>query len=329
MSISLSLLPALRPVFLKTAIAAGSFLLSTNFVFAHATLETITASPGSAYKGVVRIGHGCNGTATITVRVKIPEGVTGVKPQPKPGWMVSTTKGNYAATHQLYGKPVSEGVQEIIWSGGKLLDEHYDEFLFRGNISATASSPLYFPVVQVCENGRHDWVEIPAVGQDAHQLKSPAPFVKLTAVSQPSTVVRAGPLTITSAWSRETPPAAQASGGFLTVTNEGTSADRLIAAESGIAGAVELHEMSNENGVMKMQKVEQGLEIKPGATLTLKPGGYHVMFMGLKDRIKAGGSFPVTLVFEKAGRVPVEFKVEAMGAKDSTKPEMNHGEHKH
>ena len=99
----------------------------------------------------------------------------------------------------------------------------------------------------------------------------------------------------------------------MTIENKGKDADRLLSASSPAAGIVEIHEMKMANGMMQMREVT-GLEIKPGATVELKPGGYHVMLMDLKTPLKQGESVPVTLKFEKAGAVEVKASIEAMGA---------------
>lgn len=124
----------------------------------------------------------------------------------------------------------------------------------------------------------------------------------------------AGSLKISAPWARATPKGAQVGGGYMSITNTGTAADRLIGGASGVASSFEVHEMSMDGGVMKMRMLKDGLEIKPGETVTLKPGGYHVMFIGLKDQLKQGGAFKSTLEFAKAGKVEVEFKVEGIAA---------------
>lgn len=123
-----------------------------------------------------------------------------------------------------------------------------------------------------------------------------------------------GSLKIDHPWSRATPHGAQVAGGYLVIENKGADADRLVSATSEIAGRVEIHEMTVQDGIMKMRPLPRGLEIKPGATAKLEPGGYHVMFMNLKRPLKQGEKFKGTLVFEKAGTLEVEFNVEAMGA---------------
>lgn len=123
-----------------------------------------------------------------------------------------------------------------------------------------------------------------------------------------------GSLTVTSPWTRATPGGAKIAGGYLKITNNGTSADRFTGAKSGAAGHVEIHEMSMTDGVMKMRPLPNGLAIKPGETVELKSGGYHLMFMDLKQPLKQGDTFKATLQFEKAGSLDVDFNVNALGA---------------
>jgi len=130
-----------------------------------------------------------------------------------------------------------------------------------------------------------------------------------------------GSLKIGHPWTRATPPTAPSGGGFLSITNTGTTADRLVSATSPAAGQVQVHEMKMDGNVMRMREVENGLEIPPGATVTLAPGGLHLMMMGLKDPLKEGARVPLTLVFEKAGKIDVELMVMALGASP--------GAHKH
>lgn len=129
-----------------------------------------------------------------------------------------------------------------------------------------------------------------------------------------SDTYRIGDLLVASPWSRATPGGAKIGGGYLKITNNGTAVDRLTGATAGFADHVEIHEMSMTNGVMKMRPLDNGLEIKPGATVELKPGGFHMMFMDLKQQLKQGDTLKVTLKFEKAGALDVNFIVNALGA---------------
>jgi copper(I)-binding protein len=123
-----------------------------------------------------------------------------------------------------------------------------------------------------------------------------------------------GSLEISQPWTRATAPTAKTGGGYLTITNKGTTPDRLIAARSTASAKVEIHEMKMDGSVMRMRELDKGLEIPPGATVTLKPGGLHIMFMELKAPLAKGAKVPVTLVFEKAGSIDVTFTVQEMGA---------------
>jgi periplasmic copper chaperone A len=126
--------------------------------------------------------------------------------------------------------------------------------------------------------------------------------------------VKAGDLVITQAWSRATPNGAKIGGGYLTIENKGAAADRLIGGSADIAGKVEVHEMATNNGVMTMRPLDNGLTIEPGKTVKLAPGGYHLMIFDLKSPLKQGDKLPVTLEFEKAGKVTVSLDVEGIGA---------------
>jgi copper(I)-binding protein len=125
---------------------------------------------------------------------------------------------------------------------------------------------------------------------------------------------KAGDLVITQAWSRATPVGAKVAGAYLTVENTGTAADRLIGGSGDVAGRVEIHEMGMDNGVMKMRPLDKGLAIEPGKTVKFAPGGYHLMLMDLKTQFKQGDKVPVTLEFEKAGKVQLVLDVQGVGA---------------
>jgi uncharacterized protein YcnI len=165
---------------LSFAGATGVLLLTVSAAAAHFSLAEPEATPGASYKAVLQVGHGCAGSPTVKLRVQIPEGVINVRPQPKPGWTLETVRGAYAGTYDLWGAKVSEGVREIVWSGGSLPDDFYDEFAFRTYLTAELpAGPLYFPVVQECEKGSERWIEIPAAGKSDHDYESPAPAVIL------------------------------------------------------------------------------------------------------------------------------------------------------
>lgn len=150
---------------------------------AHVTLERGEAAAGAGYKAVLRVPHGCDRSATLTLRVTIPDGLIAVKPMPKPGWTVTVSKGPYQKAYEfMHGLTMKEGVREIVWTG-RLADEHYDEFVFSGFVASAVApgTTLAVPVVQECEIGTAAWTEVAAPGQDPHALKTPAPLLRIVA----------------------------------------------------------------------------------------------------------------------------------------------------
>lgn len=166
--------------FMRAALAATTLAAFAAPALAHATLEVQEASIGSGYKAVLRVPHGCGTEATHTVRIQIPEGFFAVKPMPKPGWTLEIVTGPYENTYLNHGTEVTEGVREIVWSGGNLPNEWYDEFVFRGTFADTLEpGPFYFPSIQECENGEEAWIDVTG----AEGADMPAPKVKLVPAS--------------------------------------------------------------------------------------------------------------------------------------------------
>jgi copper(I)-binding protein len=128
---------------------------------------------------------------------------------------------------------------------------------------------------------------------------------------------KVGALQIGHPWTRATPKGASVGGGYMKITNTGTSSDRLIGGTVPIASRFEVHEMSMDNGVMRMRLLKDGLEIKPGQTVELKPGSFHAMFVDMKEPIKEGDRVKGTLVFEKAGQIEVEYVAVGVGGTPS------------
>ena len=125
---------------------------------------------------------------------------------------------------------------------------------------------------------------------------------------------KAGDLLLSHAWARATPGGAKVGGGYLTIENKGVTADRLIGGSADIAGKVQVHEMAMNNGVMTMRPVDKGLTIEPGKTVKLAPGGLHLMLLDLKSPLKQGDKVPLTLEFERAGKVSLSLEVQGIGA---------------
>ncbi len=139
----------------------------------------------------------------------------------------------------------------------------------------------------------------------------------ITAIFGFSLPALASDITIEAPWARASAGKARAGAAFMTINNKG-AADKLIAAKSDISQRVELHTHLRENGMMKMRQVPF-VGVPAGGAAMLKPGGYHVMFMGLKAPLKKGGSFPLTLVFEKAGEIAITVPIKAAGAMSGAK----------
>jgi uncharacterized protein YcnI len=160
-------------------IFAAALLAPTGPLQAHAVLERGEAPADSYYKAVIGIGHGCEGSPTLRVRVRIPEGVVSVKPQPKAGWELSIRKDKLPKPLDAgHGRMITEEVAEVTWSG-RLLHENFDEFVIQVKLPNSPGETLYFLTVQECEKGVHRWIEIPAAGKTRRDYKEPAPELKL------------------------------------------------------------------------------------------------------------------------------------------------------
>ena len=325
-----------------TFVPALALALSGSAALAHSTLAQSEVTAGATTKLTVRVPHGCDGEATHTVEVTLPEGVYNAKPMPKAGWELTTETGAYATPYMNHGTEMTEGVRKVTWSGGNLEDGWYDEFTVRAVIGpeVTPGTILYLPVMQYCANGTSDWTDI--TGADG--VPNPAPNARVVAgaghghghghgaghghdhdaaaITNDGPVV-AGDLTLTGGFSRATLPNAPVGGGFLTIENAG-AADRLVSASSDAAERVEIHEMAMDGDVMRMRKLSDGLPLPAGETVDLKPGGYHLMFMGLSGALVEGETLEVTLEFENAGEVVVPLLIGAPNAKGPGNGTMQH-----
>lgn len=139
---------------------------------------------------------------------------------------------------------------------------------------------------------------------------------------------KAGNLVIGHPWSRATPNGAKVGGGYFTITNNGTTPDRLVSVSApSVADHVEIHEMAMNNNVMTMRQVAGGVTVDPGKTVAFVPGGFHLMMMGLKSPLKEGDRVRADLNFEKAGPVEITINVEGIGAQHPAAGE-DHSMHK-
>lgn len=149
-----------------------------------------------------------------------------------------------------------------------------------------------------------------APGRDVAGRNWPIEFV----AQSPKAAVKIGALIIETPWARATPPGAKVGGGFLRITNTGSEPDRLLGGSAVFADHVEIHETSMVDNVMQMRELTEGIEIPPGQTVELKPGSFHLMFLGMTEPLKEGAHVKVTLDFQKAGKAEVKFDVVGFGA---------------
>ncbi|MEC5397555.1 YcnI family copper-binding membrane protein [Uliginosibacterium sp. H1] len=131
-----------------------------SFAFAHVSLEQNSAQAGSTYKAVFRVPHGCDGSPTRAITVFLPEGFVGAKPMPKAGWKLETKSEKLAHPYDSHGTKITERVAVVSWSGGRLLDSEYDEFIVRASLPKEAGSTR-IRVLQECEKGATDWNAAP------------------------------------------------------------------------------------------------------------------------------------------------------------------------
>ncbi|WP_408595549.1 YcnI family protein [Limnohabitans sp.] len=169
----------------RQLLAVGVALVATLWgAQAHVVLSEPQAVAGSYHKATLRVGHGCNGSATTGLVVQVPAGFQGAKPQPKVGWTLSLRKSLLAQPYNSHGKTITEDVVELRWrvanKEAALPDAHFDEFAFMGRLPDQAG-PLWVKVLQTCENGQNDWSEIPVTGTSTRGMKWPAALLVVKA----------------------------------------------------------------------------------------------------------------------------------------------------
>ncbi len=304
---------------MKTTLTAAVLAALAGTAHAHVTLEQHEIAAGATGKITYRVPHGCKDAATTALHMKIPEGFAHVKPMPKAGWDLATER-------------TGDAVSEVVWSNGSLPDDFYDEFSLRGTVGGdVAPGPMFFGVEQDCGAAKAMWTDTSA--DDEIETASPRLIVVAAgagdgghdhmamgadtapAVTGDAPVYRVGALTVTAPYARATLPGAPVGGGYLSVTNEGASDDRLLSLTSDVADRVQVHSMTMDGSVMKMRPVTGGLTIPAGGTVDLTPAGYHLMFMDLKSALTPGETVEVTLTFETAGMLKVPMVVGAVNAR--------------
>ena len=249
--------------------------------FSHVSLVQPVADAGSAYQAVLRVGHGCDGSATTALSVQLPAGFEIGQALAKPGWTVER-RGS-----------------DVTWTAASkdaaLPAKDKGDFAVVGKVPAAPGS-LWLKVRQTCEQGRIDWSDVPAAGTSTAGMKTPAVLLQVQA---PAAVK------VEQAWVRPSVAGQQGTGGYMKLTaREG---QRLVGASSPVAGVAEIHEMKMDGSVMTMRPIG-ALDLPAGRTVELKPGGLHLMLMDLKQPLAAGTTVPLTLVLKD--RRGVESRVE-------------------
>jgi len=165
----------------KLVVGGLLLLAAPSVALGHVDLKQKEAPAASTYEGVLSIGHGCGGSPTVALRVRIPEGVLAVVPEVKPGWQLETKVETYPTPVQVSDQVLTEGVREIVWSGGNLPDGTVENFVFSSRLpDADPGTVIYFPVVQECVEGVHRWIETGQGSGQGREQESPAPSVTLT-----------------------------------------------------------------------------------------------------------------------------------------------------
>ena len=293
---------------LKTATACA-LLAGTAAAFAHVTLPRGGVTVGSDYSAAFRVGHACEGAkATTGLAVRLPKGFLLSDAQARKGWKLDVQK--------------NAGDGEVRWTAespqAALPASERAEFVLRGKVPGTPG-PLWFKVLQTCDVGSIDWAEVPASGSSTAGLKSPAARLDVVAQGVATVDVRDG-------WVRQSVPGQSGTGAFMKLT--APTGARLVGITTPAAGVAEVHEMKMEGDTMKMRELPGGLELPAGQTVELKPGGYHVMMMDLKQALAKGSTVPVTLRFEDAkgqkSSLDLNLPVGAPAGADAAAPAHQH-----
>ncbi len=172
--------PASRPIWrllLAGLLAASTFSPAAS---AHVVLTQKVAPAGSYYRAQFAIGHGCQGSPTVRVQVDIPDSVPVARPQPKAGWTLSYETGPLAEPAMVHGKQKTEGIRRVVWTGGPLPDEQFDEFGMM--LFLAKPGRLHFRVLQTCESGSNDWSAVEVEGEAKPAF--PAPTLDVLPVHQ-------------------------------------------------------------------------------------------------------------------------------------------------
>lgn len=255
-------------------------LLATSAASAHVHLSPATGAPGSRWQGVLQVGHGCKDDAATTALVlRLPAGVSAMPGEAPAGWTVAAAPGS------------------VTWKasqGAALPAKDKADFPFALQLPAKAG-PLWLKLRQECGAASVDWAEMPAQGTAVAGLKSPALLLAVAAGGEAA--LATAPAQVEGGWVRATVAGQQGTGAFMKLTVQEPM--QLVGVRTPAAGEAEVHEMKMDGNVMRMRAAGP-IDLKPGQSLELKPGGYHLMLTGLKQPLAAGSQVPLTLVLRDA-----------------------------
>ena len=289
--------------YLLDAVALVAAAAASGAASAHVSLPPGGATAGDSYAAAFRVGHACSGARSTTgITVRVPEGFSVQKAEPRPGWTLATAPGS------------------VSWragsAGAALPAKERAEFVVHGTLPAKPGL-LWFKVLQTCDVGNADWAEVPAAGND----KPAFPAARLDVLAPGVAAVE-----VRDAWVRMAVKGQSGTGAFMTLA--APSGARLVAVTTPVAGVAEVHEMKMEGDVMRMRAVAGGLELPPRREVQLKPGGYHLMLMELNKALVVGETVPLELEFvDRAGRkavARVQAPVRAAAAGDAASSAHRH-----
>jgi len=260
-------IPHLRRLAVLAAALLGSAAAS-----AHVSLPAGGATAGSRYDAAFRVGHACQGSSsTNAITVQLPEGFTLVSAEPRAGWTLNAA-----------GRSVAWKAEQ---PQNALPNAEHAEFVVRGQLT-DKPGPLYFKVLQGCDQGSTDWAQLPAAAGD-----KPAFAAARLDVLAPGVA----PVAVQDAWIRPAVKGQSGTGGYMKIT--APSGGRLVGLSSPAAGVSEVHEMKMDGDVMRMRPLPDGLPLPARRTVELKPGGFHLMLTQLREPLTAGSTVPLTLDF--------------------------------
>ena len=163
-----------------TIVACAGLALIPALARAHVVADPNEGPAGGYVRTAFRVTHGCKGSPTLAVTIRMPDGVLSAKPMPKPGWTIEIrTRPLEKPVAGQHGFAIRDAVTEVTWQGGRLENAQFDEFVVMVGLPDRTGETLYFPTIQTCEKGANNWTGIPAAGQSAHDLPEPAPSITL------------------------------------------------------------------------------------------------------------------------------------------------------